>query len=237
MPNATPSPPAARKRVVLKVWPHDGTLCDNAFDIEWLERQGWTVVCSEKLGHDPATGACEVLFLLEWQNASASLPLYPTPTPPGAQPIVESVIDTGDAIRVILSCSTTRGRLIVRQLHPLEGPNVPSVVIGPAMGTHAPATAGDLVPIELIGLASTAGPRIVGVYCVNDADPYNPTISPTPGQSAKGYPEAPPAVVRVDALLITAPPSLAAASVQSVVQDFPVPAGEARAFYIQLGKD
>jgi hypothetical protein len=180
----TPSPtgggrrrPVVRKRVVLKVWPRDGWLTDNAHEVEWLERSGWRVVHSEKLLEDPRTGTCEILYLLERDKHSHADADYPPPAGGGVmQPLTVTVPAVlASDVQVVLSCSTTRGRILVRQLNPLS--TASDAVIGPGPAPHWPGTAAGVVVVPM-RTEGQAGPRTVGIFCINDADPYSPPVAP-----------------------------------------------------------
>ena len=223
------------KRVVLKIWRQGDMLTDNAHEIEWLERNGWRVAHQEKLLEDPATGTCEILFLLEREQSSFAIDDYPPPVGGGVmKPISVTVpatppIIVPSAASIILSCSTTRGRILIRQLDPPSPATDMVIAAGPA--AHAPATAAGVYTASISRAEGDPGSCLVGFFCINDADPYSPPRGP---HDAKGYPEAPHAVIRVDALFIGGSIAFADAGPVAVLTNELVPAGEMRVFYVRF---
>jgi hypothetical protein len=227
--------PVVRKRVVLKIWLHDGVLTDNAYEIEWLERNGWRVVHSEKLLEDPRSGTCEILYLLERDKNSFAADDYPPPVGGGVMKPISVTVPAAHhphvktATQIILTCSATRGRILVRQLDPLSSSN--DAVIAPAPAAHSPALAAGVVVTSITRAEPEPGTCLIGIFCINDSDPYSP---PRDKQDTKGYPEAPHAVIRVDAFFAGESITLAQGGPIPIVNNELVPAGEMRAFYVQF---
>lgn len=196
------------KRVVLKVWQQDGVVHDNAHEIEWLERKGWTVVCSEPLLDASAEGAAYVLYLLARDEAAT--------TPPKLAEPKEKIISCPNKARqIVLSCAITRGRILVREIDP-AGSEYP---IGPAKAAPAPGTAAGFVTLDFNNLIGT---RVIGIVCVNDAEPLPATDSSA---------EAPAALVRVDALFGGEQLPVGTDS-QPVIASEEVKPGEAVTYYV-----
>jgi hypothetical protein len=233
-PTGLGKPLRVRKRVVLKMWRQGDELTDNAHEIEWLERNGWKTVHSEKLLEDPTTGTCEILFLLERDESAFATDDYPPPVGGGVmKPISVTVpaqlpIITPSTASIVLSCSATRGRILLRQLAPLSPADV---VIAAAPASHSPALAAGVLVASITRTEADPGSCLLGIFCINDADPYSP---PLDNNDPKGYPEAPHAVIRVDAFFAGASIPPAEAGPIPIVNNELVPAGEMRVFYVQF---
>jgi hypothetical protein len=238
MPSLTGAGPGqllAHKRVVLKIWRQGDVLTDNAHEIEWLERNGWRVAHKEKLLEDPVAGTCEILFLLERDQSAFAVADYPPPVGGGVMKPISLTVPTKLPIfaptqaSIVLTCSATRGRILVRQLDP-PSPST-DLVIAPGPAPHSPAIAAGVFTASITRTEVSAGSCLVGIFCINDADPYSPPRDPN---DARGYPEAPHAVIRVEAFFVGDSVAFADAGPVAVVNNELVPGGEMRVFYVRF---
>src|SRR5205807_3320538 len=122
----------------------------------------------------------------------------------------------------------TRGRILVRQLDPPAPANDAAIAAAPA--SHSPALAAGVFVASIARTAADPGSCLVGLFFINDADPYSPPLGK---HDPKGYPEAPHAVVRVDAIFGGESVASAHAGPVTVVNNELVPAGEMRVFYVR----
>lgn len=212
-----------RKRVVLKVWLKDGQVLDTVHEIEWLERQGWRVECSEKLLEDSTNGVCYVLYVLEWAGAGSVTPIEISPPVPGLdkKPNRYELIPCPPATgRVILSLQATRGRMVVQPLYPWDAPTVLTAVPG---SPHAGPSAG-IFPIKEFGPDSG---RQIAILCVNDAA-YSPHTNPS------SLPEGEPARMTADAYYLRTPDRLPPNPEPQRLFRIAIPPGEAATFYLEF---
>jgi hypothetical protein len=223
-PAATPDHPY--RRVVLKVWERDGILCDNAADIDFLDANKWTLVCTERLSSDERRGECAVLYVMKPPNAIPQPnPSGPTVTFPTYVPV--KIPAPSGATVAVVACSMTKGRMIVRPFDDSDATHV--VEIGPSPTASFPFPAAGVFAVQL-NSSDTPPPRYVAVMCVNDSGP--PDVDPS-------QPVSPDAVVHVEvsfpnlSVLQPPPPPPGSNPFVAVAGDR-VPTGLTRMYYLVI---
>ena len=216
-----------RKRVILKVWQHEGVVLDNAHEIEWLERQGWKVECSEKLLDDPA-GISHVLYVLEWEGPtpaedSAETDATVAPECPAADKTCKIPYPKPTA-RILLALHATRGRIVVQHLYPW-GP--PPVVMAPSPASPYPGSIAGFVPVEP-AINAGSSRRQVAVMCVNDA-----AYAPHPGD----LPDGEAAVMTAHAYFIRTDDTMPQNPDPKLLFKHPVQPGHVATFYLEFERE
>jgi len=159
MSDAAPAPVATTgtkvyKRVVLKVWQR----YDNAMEIDYLQNNGWTIVCTEKLGEDCADGSAAVLYVM---SNDLPVPLKPPAlTDPGT-------INAASNTTFTLSLSMTRGRMILRQS---DDPKT-DILINPSPNAFYPSLAADFRSFPVT--TGTNSKSTFALFCINDSAPVD----------------------------------------------------------------
>jgi hypothetical protein len=149
------------KHIVLKIWRANGIICDNAAQIDYLLRTGWTIACTENLSTDDADGSAQVLYVLKNTSPTYVAP----PTPPASYFQQTGLLG---ATTFSLACSISRGRLLIQAL---DDPQAQPIQLGAVLsGTYPSPTTGFVTFPFTLG-NTQASPRLIGVFCINDSAP------------------------------------------------------------------
>jgi len=203
--------PPKQKRVVLKVWRRNDIICDNAGEIDYLANSGWTVAATEKLCEDITSGTSEVLYLLT--NAFPDVPPPPVLTVPNA-------INVPAGSTMLLSCSMTRGRMILRKL---DEPKSADIEIDPSPASYFPSPATGLISLSFDVPGGIAPSRYLALLCINDTAPVE----------MDGFGQACWATVHVELYCPNsplAPPN----NPQVVIAKDQIPGGQSQVYYLVI---